>query len=204
MTYQSPGICIIDQLLEPAFIEELRGFVVGQRHDKIPLRSTAKGMPADHDVSAQRAAAFYGGNWGSLTPARRLPTGTPIDGFSDALLTAAATAPAVVGTHGNDWFGFSVTPWALPAGAAFHVHSDGPETYSGGFVFFLVEAWPVDFGGLLLIVEPSPYEGTMLSLGIHPVENRLVFLSPTVVHAVTRIDQNAGASLRRTLVGFFG
>jgi hypothetical protein len=204
LTAKTKDYCIIDDLLRCDLFQDLREFVSSQPHHSVPLRSAAKGTPATYDMPAMRAAAYYGGTCGSMTPIRRLPTGTPIDGFVAGLMTAVTEAAEVVGSQSINWTGFSITPWALPTGAAFHVHVDGPESYTGGFVYFLVKDWPVDYGGLLLIVEPPPYESSRLSLAIHPVENRLVFLSPSVSHAVTRVDPSAGSFLRRTLVGFFG
>jgi hypothetical protein len=98
--------------------------------------------------------------------------------------------------------------------------------YSGAFTFFAHPEWRLHWGGYLVLLDPRtrsvdiangelspPFLGDSeeslrafdpgFALAVLPKPNRIVFLSSTALHLMTRVDANAGQAARISVAGFF-
>lgn len=154
---------------------------------------------------------------------RGYPTGTPLDLFVDAIRNILPEAAGSIGLGQAAWNAISVSPWVYPAGAGLSLHRDSL-AHAGAYTYFLHREWSYHWGGHLLVLDdaddsskPKPYrywlsdaaENQMvaaqngLATCILPKPNRLVFLAPTALHMITRVDPNAGTHARISISGFF-
>ena len=155
----------------------------------------------------------------------RYPTRTPVDAFIEALDGVADDAAALVGKRGTTWTGICVTPFLHPRGSGLSMHRDR-EVYTGSFTYYVHRRWKPHWGGHLLVLDPRTGAGRYdnrprppsfltdehenelvsepgLALCVLPRPNRLVFLTESAYHMVTRVDADAGDRPRTTLAGFF-
>jgi hypothetical protein len=151
------------------------------------------------------------------------PTDTPLDLFVDAIRKILPETAGSIGLSRGSWGAITFSPWIYPAGAGLSMHSDSL-AHAGAYTYFLHREWSYHWGGHLLVLDdaddtpkPKPYrhwlsdaeENRILSARsglatcILPKPNRLVFLAPTALHMITRVDPNAGTHARVSISGFF-
>ncbi len=145
----------------------------------------------------------------------RFPTGTPLDGVFEALLSAREAWEGVVG---NAWERVTARIYIYPRGTALSWHSDDTERYAGAFAYYAHPHWNAHWGGELLIAdgespammgyrfETESYSEALLKSGtgrfIAPKPNRLVVLG-SAPHAIAPVRESAGAAVRASISGFF-
>jgi|tagenome__1003787_1003787.scaffolds.fasta_scaffold20885695_2 hypothetical protein len=154
------------------------------------------------------------------------PTGTALDLLVSWIAETIPEVEYIVGRAGHDWERFSFAPWIYPVGSGLSLHQDGV-LYTGAFTYFAHRQWRPHWGGHLMVLDPStrpvnpqsreqlmpPFlddEGEArrvfdpgLAMSVFAKPNRIVFLSPTAQHLMTRVDVNAGQSARVSVAGFF-
>lgn len=160
------------------------------------------------------------------------PTGAPIDALVEWIRAQTPQVEEIIGAAGSDWNGFSFVPWIYPPGSGLSLHVDGGSksnrvegsSKSGAFTFFAHPDWRLHWGGYLLVLDPrtpgseekeldsafmrDDVESERvfdpgLALTIFPRPNRLVYISPSAQHLLTRVDVNAGEKARISVAGFF-
>ncbi|GAA2043922.1 2OG-Fe(II) oxygenase [Catenulispora yoronensis] len=180
---------------------------VWRLHDGNPLTSRAFWYHAP-DVAASEAPAY--------------PTGTPIDDLTDWITGHAGEVEDIIGTPPG-WDRLSLAPWIYPPGSGLSLHQDG-NLYTGAFTYFAHPDWRLHWGGQLMVLDRRTQARGVdelwppflddaaesvrafdpgFALTIFPKPNRLVFISPTALHLLTRVDVNAGQSSRLSVAGFF-
>jgi hypothetical protein len=179
---------------------------VWRLHDGNPLTTAAGWFLTEQE--AQRGNIVF-------------PTGTPIDRLVEAIADNAERAQHLIGSSPADWKRFSFASWIYPPGSGLSLHQDG-HVYTGAYVFFAHRQWRTHWGGQLIVLDPETAapEGSancffdddaeaarVMVPGIGRVifarPNRLVLLSPTAQHLITRVDGNAGQYARVSIAGFF-
>ncbi|MEU2079001.1 2OG-Fe(II) oxygenase [Streptomyces sp. NPDC013489] len=113
---------------------------------------------------------------------------------------------------GTDRLSLTLSAWGYPAGSRLSWHNDAGAGRIGAYVYFTHRTWSADWGGgLALIDEESRADGAdgdaLVHSATHPTlvlprPNRLVVFRAHTMHAVQRVDPNAGDRLRRTWTGF--
>jgi Rps23 Pro-64 3,4-dihydroxylase Tpa1-like proline 4-hydroxylase len=68
-----------------------------------------------------------------------------------------------------------------------------------GYVYSLENTWKMHWGGLLLLADGDQE----LTKSIMPKKNRMVFIASGAYRMITRINEQSGDNVRRTLAGFF-
>jgi hypothetical protein len=148
------------------------------------------------------------------------PTGSPMDHLVNWIVDQTPDVRPIVGDR---WRAMSFAPWIYPPGSGLSLHQDGAP-YTGAFTYFAHPQWRLHWGGYLMVLDPrTPHraEGDLspsfisddqetervfepgLARAILPKPNRIVFLSPTAQHLLTRVDVNAGQAARVSVAGFF-
>lgn len=178
----------------------------------------------DGDPLVSRTALFHVDPREKRPDEPGYPTRTALDRLIAAVLARAPEVAHLVGSVGESWEKVSFTPSIYPQGTSLSLHQDGL-AYAGSFTFFAHPEWRVHWGGQLLVLDPDPGPGAHSAafmpsflqddtesrralepgtgLAIFARPNRLVFLSPTARHLVTRVDVNAGQHARVSVAGFF-
>lgn len=148
--------------------------------------------------------------------------------FFRRVLSLLAEAESVTKMR-RDWTTLSATPWIYPVGAGLSLHVDGKSRLAGAYAYFLHQDWNIHWGGQLIVLDPaspntfdtstdqSLARGSRwlvddvenervwepgLGLCIFPKPNRIVFISPTAQHFITRVDSAAGQNARLSIAGF--
>ena len=224
LTWSNEQLRIYDDFLPKNLAEELLQHVNDDRYVGVHKEEWEKvfrlgdGHPLHGTTTVYRPDRRY-----KRDERSRYPTGTSVDGFIDAVRELLSDAEELIGKAGTDWNAMITTPWVYAAGAALSTHRDAVR-YRGAYAYFLHRQWSFHWGGLLLVFDPStpdPEESELfppwlseeeesrfleepgLATCILPKPNRLVFLSPSAYHMVTRVDANAGNRPRVSLAGFF-
>jgi hypothetical protein len=143
----------------------------------------------------------------------------PVDAFAHSIRDVLGEVSSLVGEIPADWDTISVTPWLYARGTSLSLHRDGPP-YSGSYTYFLHPRWDLHWGGWLFVLAPAEdnthvrrafldnrAEAELISATgygtcILPMPNRAVFISPRARHMISRVDDNAGNSVRISLAGF--
>ena len=220
-----PGVCIYDNVLDARSFNTLANV-----HSHFPSESVSLHSGVDPEnigSPAKRGKAWHVRLRGDDTFLQEgIPD--PLIQLAEKVIILAKDADEVFGVGSRKWNTFSLTPWTFYPGTMFEAHTDGPESFFGGFIFFAMHDWRLNFGGLLIILDAirsarsiryideehvihsirdASEERFSLRSGIsqvvHPIPNRLVLLAPDVVHMVTRVELAARNSPRQTIVGFF-
>lgn len=155
---QDEDLVVVDDFLPQQQYAALREFLVcsDYRHinssgtisrawhlqDRFPLRSETSWILPAVEPSAPK-------------PDWVIPTGTPIDGFMQAVQTYQAQRLPWLGRQGQDWDEFSATAWIYPPGTGLAMHTDGANVYGGAYVYFLNDRWRSHWGGLLIVMDQS-------------------------------------------------
>ena len=156
----------------------------------------------------------------------RYPTNGPLDPFLDAVSDTAEGTEELLGKRGSDWTSIAVSPWVYPAGSGLSLHRDHYNA-TGSFTYFVHRQWNFHWGGQLLVLDPqtgrnadpddSPFSPAFLSdddeneiisdpglaTCILPKPNRMVIITGTAYHLITRVNANAGDRARVAFAGFF-
>ena len=155
-------------------------------------------------------------------PVQFYPTKSPLDPVFEALREAVRPCAEAVGREGSDWIGVLARLYAYPAGTGISWHSDDSDV-TGAFIFYANPRWDVQWGGELMVAEPSvryqllhghehdfdnQHESQVLlrtGVGryVMPKPNRLVFLGAGNPHMVAKVAASAGDHVRASLAGFF-
>ena len=101
----------------------------------------------------------------------------------------------IIGKEGEDWSGISLVPYQWQPGDRLIWHNDSI-TYVGAFAYYCHKNWDENWGGQLLIEDPSSGDGIF----INPIPNRLSIIKGGTRHTVTPIAQGGG---RNSISGFF-
>lgn len=162
------------------------------------------------------------GNW------RGFPSGDVVDLFILAMRGVLLDLAPWVGRANEDWRCFSARPYVLGRGDALSWHTDKAGR-TGAYTFFLHSRWSAGYGGELHIACSGAEQGVdvtasdpgsegrpldhaelterLLEAGVGrfvvPKPNRLVVMKPGTLHAVRRVDADAGDWLRASISGFF-
>lgn len=179
-----------------------------------------------HDGSPLTSRAAWYHPAGDSVDGLAYPTATALDRLIFWITEMIPEVEYLVGKPGHDWERLSVAPWIYPVGSGLSLHQDGV-LYSGAFTYFAHPQWRPHWGGHLMVLDAStpqvdpqsseqllpPFlddEGEAnrifdpgLALSVFAKPNRIVFLSPTAQHLMTRVDVNAGQSARISVAGFF-
>ncbi|GIH15013.1 2OG-Fe(II) oxygenase [Rugosimonospora africana] len=154
----------------------------------------------------------------------RYPTGTPLDRLVDWIVARVPDVASVVGNL-DAWEALSFAPWIYPAGSGLSLHQDGAR-YTGAFTYFAHPHWKLHWGGHLMVLDPQTPRRDLaggelmpaflndddetarvfdpgLAQVILPRPNRIVFISPTAQHVLTKVDASAGQAARVSVAGFF-
>lgn len=227
LTHASDDFVVIDDFLPPDVFDALRDHCLQMDYKHINTSGKVSrvwrvrdGFPLRGIPDVMRVVGGEGKTSHTL-----YPTGSPIDGLSEAI-EAAAGEPQVSALVGG-WDRFSLTSWLYPRGTGLSLHHDGTAGYTGAYAFFLTPEWDLHWGGLLLVFEGAANAGigrsraerlrkwmdgaaeraALLDPGmarcVLPVANRIVFLHPEAHHAVTAINTSAGDRARLSVAGFF-
>lgn len=218
LVFERGDALVFDDLLPPPAFEALSAHIEGLEYRSVHARHWKKSWRLSDGDPLRGPAVYFdpGGRFHGDEPV--YPTGTPLDPVVEAVRQAAALHPAIVGTEGRDWISLFLSPWLYPVGSGLSYHRDGGE-YSGSFTFFVNASWRLDWGGLLLLGDEStPVEPVRDAWGekaaasgaraswascICPRPNRLALIGPDCGHMITRVDRNAGSSVRASVAGFF-
>jgi len=223
-SYKSDDVVVFDDVLPAgqfaALLRHLNGLdytsvhargwrKVWRLHDGSPLTGRA-GWYRPHDDPDEREILY--------------PTGSPIDDLITWILDRLPDLETVVGAP-DTWDRMSFAPWIYPPGSGLSLHQDGV-LYTGAFTYYAHPQWQLHWGGYLVVLDPrtrpvdisagelSPPFLTDaqesrrafdpgIGLTVLPKPNRIAFLSPTALHLMTRVDQNAGQAARISVAGFF-
>lgn len=168
-----------------------------------------------------------------LDPTAQLfPTGSALDIVCDLILGNVKAFEPWIGRYGENWRHFFARPFLYPAGTGLSWHDDYGKS-SGAYVLFMHPLWNSQWGGELLIADPSTrnmprkkepmYKGDSLFVGpyldnrdesekllqhgvghyIQPVPGRLVVIGDGVMHMVKKVEPAAGDNCRCSITGFF-
>ncbi|HKS25033.1 MAG TPA: 2OG-Fe(II) oxygenase [Thermoanaerobaculia bacterium] len=223
ITTANERFVIVDELLPADAVDALFEHVNDDRfylvHQERVLKAwrLGDGLPVHGTTVTFRPRGRYSGH---EVP---YPTETPVDVLVDAIREVLPTAAGSIGLTERSWNAITFSPWIYPAGAGLSLHRDSI-AQAGAYTYFLHREWSYQWGGHLLVldeadhsVKPKAYQYWLsdakendilagksgLATCIFPKPNRLVFLAPTALHMITRVDPNAGTHARISISGFF-
>lgn len=223
ITTANERFVIVDDLLPADAVDALFEHVNDDRFSLVHQERVLKawrlgdGLPVHGTTVTFRPRGRYRGHEVSY------PTETPVDFLVDAIREMLPAAAGSIGLTERSWNAITVSPWIYPAGAGLSLHRDSL-AHAGAYTYFLHREWSYHWGGHLLVldeadhsVKPKPYRHWLsdvkendllagqsgLATCIFPKPNRLVFLAPTALHMITRVDPNAGTHARISISGFF-
>jgi hypothetical protein len=87
-------------------------------------------------------------------PARLYPTGSGIDRVLRSVLELAPEAADLIGSSPEDWWAVSGRPYLYPAGSGLSWHVDEGR-YAGAFTYYCHPRWNSQWGGELMVADPS-------------------------------------------------
>ena len=85
------------------------------------------------------------------------PTGSPLDPLFEAMHQQATLHPELYGEPKKDWLAISGKMFVYPAGTGASWHNDGG-MYRGAFIYYAHPHWDAQWGGQLLVADPSARE----------------------------------------------
>ncbi len=161
----------------------------------------------------------------SETSWRGFPSEGTMDLFVAALRDAAADFAPWIGRFAEDWRCFSARAYLYGRGDALSWHDDSSGR-AGSYAYFVQPSWSASYGGELHVADaslrPDPCKPAgaakrevrqslvtrhLLTAGcgrfIVPKPNRLVVMSSGALHAVRRVETDAGDWVRGSISGFF-
>jgi 2OG-Fe(II) oxygenase superfamily len=229
--FESDQVVILDDFLEPSAFQRVLEYCGRDDYRAVHVNGWRKAWRPSDGFPLQ-GTAVCAGSVDAIkdVPQRsRFPIGADLDLLIEQLLSVRNEVEPIIGTQGKDWSILTASPWIYPAGTGLSLHEDG-HRYSGAFTYFAHREWNVHWGGYLLVLDPNtakPDPSTDaaaarrhlawlddsgenhrvwdpgLARCIFPKPNRLVFISPTAEHLVSRVDPNAGNRTRISIAGFF-
>jgi hypothetical protein len=227
MTHQSEDVIVYDDILPASECIQLFRYINVQQFASVHARNWRKVWRLHDGNPLTSKAVWYFPNipTGGVSSDPIYPTGLPIDYLVRWIINHTPEIHALVGGAATDWEKFSCASWIYPPGSGLSLHQDG-FLYSGAFTYFAHQVWRLHWGGQLLVLDPRtrPIEianGELsppflddsdesqraldpgFALTVFPKPNRIVFLSPTAQHLMTRVDENAGQAARVSVAGFF-
>lgn len=161
------------------------------------------------------------------------PTGKAVDLIIEKLKITITNYTNLLGEQGKDWAYFFARAYLYPQGAGLSWHRDNENFVKGAFVYYAHPNWNPQWGGELMIASADTsqlkfpkskmHNGQEISLGSHlnnnfetqalmdsgighfilAKPNRLVLMGTGTLHAIKRVDPNAGDNVRATIQGFF-
>jgi hypothetical protein len=208
---------VLDDVLPTSELDALVAHVQRIEYTHVHANAWDKAWPLS-DGAPLRGPSVYWDPSGRRPVELTWPTGTPMDQLVDAVRQAAHRHEELLGIEGEDWGSIGLSTWLYPAGSALSPHRDSGR-YTGSFTFFLNPRWPIEWGGLLLLIDgepPTPVYGRLWpddSAGdgdppasatcVVPRRNRLVLIGNECLHMISRVDACAGDAVRTTVAGFF-
>jgi hypothetical protein len=145
------------------------------------------------------------------------PFGNDIDHVIAAAVQHAAVTPDLVPPG---WIDFVLRPYLYPRGTKLSWHNDAGH-YSAAFTYYAHPYWASTWGGELLVLA-APSENALavdsaldhrredeflMATGtgyfVSPRPNRAIFLKGGTLHALNRVDADAGDHVRCSIAGFF-
>jgi hypothetical protein len=226
---KSDQVLVYDDVLPPDRCAALFRHLNGLRYASVHTGHWHKVWRLhDGNPLTGRATWFRPGPPTTTTTAKartpQYPTDTPVDDLVEWIAERLPEVEPVVGAPGA-WDTVSLAPWVYPAGSGLSLHQDGA-SYTGAFTYFAHPCWKLHWGGCLLVLDPAtparnPTKGELtpaflddedetrrafdpgLAQAILPKPNRIVFISPTAQHTLTRVDPTAGQAARVSIAGFF-
>jgi len=223
LIYKSADIHVYDDVLSPEHFEGLFRYLNGVQytsvhddhwhkvwrlHDGHPLKGKASWYRSKGSASSNRASDY--------------PTNSGMDPLVRWIADQSSELECIVGAEGA-WDRFSYAPWIYPAGSGLSLHEDGV-TYTGAFTYFAHKRWNLHWGGYLMVLDSRTRSRSHKDLWpsflsddhetdrvfdpglaqvILPKPNRIVFISASTPHLLTRVDINAGQAARISVAGFF-
>lgn len=204
-------VVVIDDVLSGSSIFDLRDISQNMTYESVSMRKSLSDI--DLRTYVERGPTFHLRN-GNASPA--LPP--PIECILEKLRSIGSTAK----TNLHISTSIDLTIWKYGLGSAMYLHSDGPDSYLGSFIYWFHDEWRLDWGGHLLIFNDIPassgsrtikekilpatrenkyWDNDAVAMAVLPKPNRLVYLPPTIPHMVTQVvDSNAK---RLSVTGFF-
>lgn len=223
---RTTDIAVYDDVLSPTDFRQLLRHLGGLNYNSVHAHGWRKVWRLhDGDPLTSSTSWYYPDHEGGNPDEVRYPTNTPFDPLIAWIVDRLSEVGSIVGSPGSTWKRLSFAPWIYPSGSGLSLHQDGRH-YSGAFTFFAHPAWRLHWGGHLLVLDPatssppahpeepgSPFLDDRdetahvfepgLASAIFPKPNRIVFISPTARHLMTRVDENAGQNPRISVAGFF-
>jgi hypothetical protein len=220
--FKSEQVVVYDEVLAADRFEALFRHLNGLEYESVHARSWRKVWRLHDGMPLTGRASWLAAPGAATSRQPSYPTRTPMD---DLVRFIVDRLPDVESIVGEGWQTMSFAPWLYPPGSGLSLHQDGYK-YTGAFTYFAHREWRLHWGGHLVVLDPRTRPvgigaGEMsppflddsaetrrvfdpgLGLTVLPKPNRLVFIAPTALHLLTRVDVNAGQQPRMTVAGFF-
>jgi len=224
LQYKSPEAIVYDGVLPSNEFRALFRYLNGVQYASVHADRWHKVWRLYDGNPLTAKASWYHQHPTAKSRKPAFPTGTALDPLARWIIERAPELESVIGEAAS-WESMSFAPFIYPAGSGLSLHQDG-NPYTGAFTYFAHPQWKLHWGGALLILDPrtpsrdvaggelapaflADDEETArvfdpgLAQAILPRPNRIVFLSPTVQHVLTRVDATAGQAARISVAGFF-
>ncbi len=151
-------LLVVDDFLPDEDYQKLREFLVCSDYKHINTSGTisrAWHLQDRFPLRSDKSWIMRAGEVGADKPDWVVPTGTPIDGFMQAVESFQSQRVPFVGQRSETWDEFSTTSWIYPPGTSLAMHTDGVNVYSGAYAYFLNDTWRSHWGGLLVVMDSS-------------------------------------------------
>jgi Rps23 Pro-64 3,4-dihydroxylase Tpa1-like proline 4-hydroxylase len=140
---------VIDDFLAPELQQHIWLYFQVENFARVDV-SSPTGQWSWHDGGALRGPTIgYRTKWHA-----KYPTGTAVDALMEALVRQEERLRPALGRYEIDWDDFSASPSLYPSGTGLSWHRDA-ETNAGSFVYYVHPQWNVEWGGELLLGDPS-------------------------------------------------
>jgi hypothetical protein len=215
---------VFDEFLPPGMRERLWDYIWSDDLRPVDAKR-GNGAFRKGDGSPLAGPSYLSEPIRSATSWRGFPSGGTMDLFISALREAVADFAPWVGRFAEDWRCFSARAYLYGSGHALSWHDDRSGR-TGSYAYFVQPSWSANYGGELHIADASPRpvackapgpagsevrQGLvtrhLLTVGcgrfIVPKPNRLVVMSSGALHAVRRVETDAGDWVRGSISGFF-
>jgi hypothetical protein len=226
LTYQTRDIAVYDDVLSPDDFTSLFRYLNSVEYRSVHDRGWRKVWRLHDGNPLTSSAGWYYGTDQPRPPGESsFPTGTPVDPVVAWISDRFPEVKSIVGSPAVEWDRFSFAPWVYPPGSGLSLHADGHK-YTGAFTFFCHKEWRLHWGGHLMVLDPQTTNGFVSTGELSPPflddqeetarafspgvavtvlakPNRIAFLSPKAQHLLTRVDVNAGQTVRMSVAGFF-
>jgi hypothetical protein len=219
LTLKTDQVVVFDSFLPQPAVAELLRFADQAPYKSVHHDGWHKVWRVHDGLPLRGPTTRYSGP--DLTAVDDAPSSAsrPVDAFARGIRDVLGEVSSLVGEIPADWDAISVTPWLYARGTGLSLHRDGAP-YAGSYTYFLHPHWDLHWGGWLFVLasaedqahvrrafldnraEAELISATGYGTCILPMPNRAVFISPRARHMISRVDDNAGNSVRISLAGF--